>query len=356
MERLTLIVSNKCNMNCTYCYANGGNYHLRESLMNAQMATSIFDHFLNHFGAIRQVLFFGGEPLLAVPVIEAVCNHAKSLLRKKRIPKMPKFATVTNGTLIEDSDSFVEVAKKYNIAVTVSLDGPEKLNDKSRKMKNGEGSFQKIINGFHRLNKEKIPYSIECTYTPRHLDENWSLGELYSYLRSLDPQNVILVEEMFSSQSKESIEFSAKVLPQWIRLFDKAIKDWEKKGEMHIAGPEKILNAIAFKPKLLAERFCEGGLDSFTVNHEGMVYPCHILNNEKKFCMGYYKEVTKKEELLPRKDDIEDCSSCIIRDYCQTCPAKMYAASGNECFKPVKSQCNINKAVYLLAKKLLSKT
>lgn len=356
MERLTLIISNKCNMKCIYCYANGGNYKSAECLMDANLANRIFDHFVNRFGTFRQILFFGGEPLLAIHVIESVCIHVESLFQCNKIPFLPKFSIVTNGTLINKNHKFLSLAKKFNFSITVSLDGPKDINNQTRKMKNGRGSFKKIISGLHGLKQENIPYSIECTYTPLHFKENWLLKDLYFYLLTLMPKNVILIEEMFSDILKEKniIDFSNKISSQWISLFNHAIQDWKKYGNMRIAGPEKILGAIVFKPVLLLKRFCEGGLESFTVNPEGMVYPCHILNNIEEFCLGWYEDfIYIKSDILPKKKDINECKSCLIKNYCQTCPAKMYRGNGGHGFKPIQSQCNINKAIYLLAQNVL---
>ncbi|MDR1643962.1 MAG: 4Fe-4S cluster-binding domain-containing protein, partial [Clostridiales bacterium] len=66
---LTLNVSNMCNMACRYCYAEGGTYHSPKRLMSKETARLAVDFFMRQRGKITDIKFFGGEPLLNVPVI-----------------------------------------------------------------------------------------------------------------------------------------------------------------------------------------------------------------------------------------------------------------------------------------------
>lgn len=38
LRKLILNISNSCNLQCEYCYANGGNYHSKDSLMDSATA------------------------------------------------------------------------------------------------------------------------------------------------------------------------------------------------------------------------------------------------------------------------------------------------------------------------------
>lgn len=52
---------------------------------------------------------------------------------------MPQFGIVTNGTII--NDDILRILSVYNIAVTISCDGPREINDKLRVNKNHEGVY-----------------------------------------------------------------------------------------------------------------------------------------------------------------------------------------------------------------------
>ena len=114
---LTLNVANKCNLNCAYCYANGGVYSSSENLMNVQTAVDAVKLFAEYYHELKRIKFFGGEPFLNPDAIEATCEICKSLVKQNILRYMPDFDTVTNGTLL--NQKLIDLIKTYNIAVTV---------------------------------------------------------------------------------------------------------------------------------------------------------------------------------------------------------------------------------------------
>lgn len=63
-DRITLHISNDCNLRCKYCYASGGNYKMKRSLMTTDTAKQFYDFCIHHFSHIEKIVFFGGEPCL----------------------------------------------------------------------------------------------------------------------------------------------------------------------------------------------------------------------------------------------------------------------------------------------------
>lgn len=47
LYKLVLNITNKCNLACKYCYANGGNYCSSEGIMKIETAKATLDTFLN---------------------------------------------------------------------------------------------------------------------------------------------------------------------------------------------------------------------------------------------------------------------------------------------------------------------
>ena len=134
LNRLTLNVSNDCNLRCRYCYAGGGAYGMDRSLMTGEVALRAVDAVYEHFEGLGGVQFFGGEPGLNVPVIRAVCEYTQKLHREGKIERLPGYGMVTNGTV--HSRQFLEVIREFRIGVTVSLDGPAEVNDVVRLYRN----------------------------------------------------------------------------------------------------------------------------------------------------------------------------------------------------------------------------
>ena len=67
LKKVVINISNSCNLSCTYCYADGGNYGMMNRLMDIDTADKIIDQ-LNSRGiqCIKRLILFGGEPFLNI--------------------------------------------------------------------------------------------------------------------------------------------------------------------------------------------------------------------------------------------------------------------------------------------------
>lgn len=69
--QLMLIVTDKCNLHCTYCYE----YKKNVNVMKIEKAKKIIETYLNslYYDTV-DILFFGGEPLLEFGLIVDICE------------------------------------------------------------------------------------------------------------------------------------------------------------------------------------------------------------------------------------------------------------------------------------------
>ena len=72
LRAMCLLVAQCCNLACDYCFAQGGGYGARGGLMDESTACRAVDLLLEESGSTTnlQVDFFGGEPLLNLPVVQ----------------------------------------------------------------------------------------------------------------------------------------------------------------------------------------------------------------------------------------------------------------------------------------------
>ena len=91
--------------------------------------------------------FFGGEPLLNWEVCKKTVEYARSIEDKK--DKNFRFTLTTNGLLIDDD--VIEFANREMSNVVLSLDGRKEINDRMRKMKNGLGTYDIVVDKFKKL-------------------------------------------------------------------------------------------------------------------------------------------------------------------------------------------------------------
>lgn len=57
INRITLHVSNDCNLRCKYCYAQGGNYGISRSFMTEQTAEQFVDFCVKEFDVVDRIVF-----------------------------------------------------------------------------------------------------------------------------------------------------------------------------------------------------------------------------------------------------------------------------------------------------------
>lgn len=118
LGRLEIMVANKCNLNCRYCYAHGGDYGGKAQILTPEMAKKYLRAFLlDRYTEIGVVVFFGGEPTIAPDTIRTICEFFEQYTNLGLLEKMPVFTMVTNGTLIDEA--LTQTIQKYDIRVTV---------------------------------------------------------------------------------------------------------------------------------------------------------------------------------------------------------------------------------------------
>jgi uncharacterized protein len=113
--------------------------------MTWEVARRSLDWYLGH--EIRDTFrigFYGGEPLMAFPMIERIVGHAR-----KCKGEAVQFSVTTNGTLLTDAIGRFLIAEGFRLLI--SLDGPASVHDRYRVFRNGRGSHSKVWEGVERL-------------------------------------------------------------------------------------------------------------------------------------------------------------------------------------------------------------
>jgi uncharacterized protein len=169
VRALSLAIAQKCNLGCTYCYAQQGEFGAPAKNMALTDALRAVDLLVGDAepGARLNLAFLGGEPLVNRPALQAATRKARELA-EARGAKIT-FSITTNGTLLtEDDGRFFE---DFGFAVTISLDGPREVHDALRPYKGGSGSFDatmRRVAPLLRLQRE-MQVAARVTVTPRNL-------------------------------------------------------------------------------------------------------------------------------------------------------------------------------------------
>ncbi len=129
-----------CNMNCGYCYE--GN---KKGRMSAEVVEAIVDFVEKQAPGLRtvDVSWYGGEPLLAMDIIEDLTETLLDMAEEYKFNYVSSM--ITNGYLL--TPPIVDKLAESKVGVVqITLDGPARMHDRKRPLKNGQGSFHTIVN------------------------------------------------------------------------------------------------------------------------------------------------------------------------------------------------------------------
>ncbi len=142
---LTIAPTLGCNFNCPYCFeseASRANFN-KMSVQTQEKIVSNAKQFCQEQGAQSiNITWFGGEPLLAVDVIKNLSMELINLSDRLNLNYAAEI--ITNGyKLNENNIKILLDAKVYKAQITI--DGPSHIHDVRRILKNGKGTYEKIV-------------------------------------------------------------------------------------------------------------------------------------------------------------------------------------------------------------------
>lgn len=310
LAHLRLLITNSCNFECIYCFAEHGSYGLPPHLMTKEVAKDAVDFFFNKYNCICQVSFFGGEPLLAIDIIEYICDYLSRFYKEK----MPSFSLVTNGYLL--NDDVVNILKRYNIAVMVSHDGPEFLHDEQRKLLNGGKTFSSVDRNLMRYRKD-LNVGIEATYTSNHENKDISRSDLLEYFKTRYGITRASINDVDIEHDEQKY-----LVPSASGEYEQLFAFFESKGAFVTDYVYQLV--LIYLTGYYCKTFCDAGLNQFTVDMDGNIYPCHRFVGNTKYILGTVNNSTVLDfnsAMITKESG--HCSSCKYKLFCYACSYTM---------------------------------
>lgn len=149
-KSLIVFVSEACNLRCDYCKVGEMIDAPRKSAADpTAIARSIVRAATDAKGRI-DVIFYGGEPLLAAEAIDQICT----LVRQEAPRDHIAFSMTTNGTLL--NDRIVEILLRHDINVAVSLDGGAATHDRHRRNVGGRNTHERVVANYRRMKESAL--------------------------------------------------------------------------------------------------------------------------------------------------------------------------------------------------------
>lgn len=312
---LVLMISQDCNMKCSYCYADAGTYSEEASFMDREIAKTGVEK-ICQVEDIEEIMFFGGEPFLNFPLIREIVELNKEKGRKL------KYGVVTNGTIM--TDDMLKVLKENNFGVTVSLDGPPHIHNLCRVYKNGNGTHDKVLRTIEKLKKAGIPCGLEATYNNR-VSNQTTPRDVLAYLTQIARHikiDCVLDAECIDPATLMTPEETYTAYKEWT---DCAFEMWEKGELLDVRPISSMVWHLMSSRKLKSETVCKAGGGRVTLFSNGDLYPCfaaffpkYLIGNvtDDNFVEEYPEKIKEMNRMLSRSQVDHYWFSDLISSVC----------------------------------------
>jgi len=150
---VTLLTTLQCNFACDYCFqGDHGDYNKyadRMSPATAERCIAWMERELDRVRPERFVLtFFGGEPLLNLPVMYLVAERMWEASARRGVDMGVNI--ITNGLLL--TPDVVDRMLPFGLnGIKITLDGDRDTHNRMRPLRGGQGTFDRIVENIRRV-------------------------------------------------------------------------------------------------------------------------------------------------------------------------------------------------------------
>ncbi len=325
----TILTTYACNLKCVYCFEESTRTTERLNVETGEQVLCWLKKRVERLGYKGVLLnYYGGEPLLNPAAIEQISGEMKQWCESKGM----SFVTTiqTNGYLM--TPEMIDRLKKYNLArVRISLDGVREYHDKSRPLRGGGGSFEKIIKNIKDC-VDKVNICISVGYQNADVEP---IEQLLEYLKELE----ILPKlgEFITSPIHATV--GPKGNPEAIRGADCMCNHEDKT----LANATRSINALMKKYGLphkdgMSTNACTLVRENSgaTIDQKGRLYRCQSLLGHEEFALGdvWHDEFNDKQKEFRDLDVWKQCpTDCTYLPMCSGGCRLMSFVGGNKNFK-----------------------
>ena len=221
---LYLILTEKCNFACDYCFIERYMDHSKANVMTKEVAKKAIDFYakqircdMNEFEEQKDILFYGGEPLANFEVLKYAAELINEYIKKGILPKKTTMGMVTNGTFI--TDEVAQELKRLNVSFSISLDGASKKANSCRKYHNGKHGYDDIIRGLETAKRNNCNTGLSITLSQDALDESDKVFDMIDkYNIHSIGFNILLTDNNYDAPD-EYFEKASRFIIQAYKIF-----------------------------------------------------------------------------------------------------------------------------------------
>lgn len=335
-KNITFVVTENCNLRCTYCYECNKDYH---AVMSKETAKAAVDAILDKekmanyapYDKYPFVIleFMGGEPLIEIDLIDYILSYFNYRALELNHPWLRHYMIniTTNGTLWFESN-VQKFLKKYKniLSLSITIDGNKQLHDACRIFPNGHGSYDIV----ERAVKDAIAnYNLRSTKVTLAHDNLPYISSAIPHLFNLGLTDInanVVYENVW--QDGDDIIFYNELIK---------LADWVLDNEIYNTGFISLFDETIGQPKDPNDvtNWCGGNGQMLAIGTDGRMFPCirymkYSLKNEREeYEIGDISRgidtTNKYIEILQnidrRTQSTDECFYCPVASGCSWCQA-----------------------------------
>lgn len=332
MFQLDMVVTEKCNLACKYCYMHNNPIDMTEEIVDKtfELLPTILQSYSHNDCSI---IYFGGEPLKNYNIIKYIHEKAKNnhFINSE----------VLISNLLCINNDIIDWITNENINVSWSFDGL--WNENNRVLVDGSSSLDAYIKKIDDIKRLTVgcKVMISPASIPTMLD---NVEFMYNTLGIKSLDYTIVRDDIWSEEDIKNFK------EQTIKLADLYIDYIERDTDLNIClFSLPLLDMIVGKRQGKRPFGCFAGNSGIAIMPNGDMYPCPRFgtNKEFKYCSVYNPDFNNMLELNKtvyiNPIEIEQCKKCKLYTYCNAGCTYSQLKNGS---KPLESICKLYHIIY----------
>jgi uncharacterized protein len=313
----------RCNLKCSYCYwFRDDSVYEKPAVLTRQAEAAFLEKLTMHIREYQvehfSILFHGGEPLLfGKKRFKAFCSKLRDI--EKELGFELKLAITSNGALIDAE--WAQLFKAFRVAVTVSIDGSERVHDQRRVDFKGRGTFNRVRAALPILAAEGIRPGLLAVCSPQSDPEE--LCEFFVRQLGIRHFDILVPDATHEDQP-------ASIARYYKQLFD-TVYDVYGMSEVHVRWLETVTKGLLGVPSH-SESIGYRPVTTFTLLTDGSLEPLDVLrtagNKATATSLDIFNHELQAIQLDPLWREVRD-AALTLAPVCQQCVYKNACGGGH---------------------------
>ncbi|MBM4170215.1 MAG: SPASM domain-containing protein [Ignavibacteria bacterium] len=340
-----------CNFNCPYCYEaavsrNGTGWTkevmTKEMVDAAYVAIRQLEPDVNR---CKKITLYGAEPLLArnYEIVKYILEQGYE--------RGHTFAAITNGYELEAYRDFVNKGKIESLQIT--LDGPPEIHDRTRKLHDGSGTFNRIAANITHALQAGIRVTVRVNTDQRSVGSLPELVDIVKAYEWLDGKEFTIYAAPTHSGGRLAGHDPRRPLPHQCsdvnptfrrsQFVKTVLQQKEQFEQLRVMGDDdygikKMIKAVLSKGSLFPFKsvFCGSNTGMFIFDPRGEVYTCWEFVGQEHGRVGrFWPTLDIDDALLAQWRG----RSVTTIPQCRACKYALFCGGGCEAFAYEKYGC-----------------